>query len=144
MNAQQEIQFKITFSADEILQPFSYEKDNEYEFTCSFPATFEKFPCIRPSPEFWYNGIQWQCRLFKKDDDKLWIDFQIIQNPMLKNFDAEFEIFEKYGQNPGLKLYKVSHKFCPDSFCSDAVSIKSLRNFPEKFEVEIVPNIKFV
>uniref|UniRef100_A0A914PHE1 Uncharacterized protein n=1 Tax=Panagrolaimus davidi TaxID=227884 RepID=A0A914PHE1_9BILA len=115
---------------------------------CFMPSTvfqgpsLKKLPCIRLSPEFWYNGIKWQCRLFKKDDDNLWIDLQIIQNPMLKHFVANFQIYEKYGQNPGLKPKKVPHKFCPDSFCSDAVLIKSLRNFPEKSEVEIRLTLK--
>uniref|UniRef100_A0A914QWF3 Uncharacterized protein n=1 Tax=Panagrolaimus davidi TaxID=227884 RepID=A0A914QWF3_9BILA len=139
MSFQQKIEFKITFSADEKLQQFPPKTDNECEFTCSFPASLKKFPCIRLSPEYWCSGIKWQCRLFKKNDELL-IDFQIIQNPMLKHFVAKFKILEKDGQNSGFKLGEVSHKFGPDSFCSDAVLIKSLLNFPEKFEVEIVPN----
>uniref|UniRef100_A0A914QDC5 Uncharacterized protein n=1 Tax=Panagrolaimus davidi TaxID=227884 RepID=A0A914QDC5_9BILA len=137
MAEKQEIWFNISFNALAKLRPNMKEEENEkvYIIPEKFPSlsALLKFDCIHLSPEYYFDIIKWRYRMFAKED-KLWIDFQIIQNPMFRNFDAKFEIYSCItgGDDFGTidtKLAEVSHKFGPDSFCSAAIPIKSYKEF---------------
>uniref|UniRef100_A0AC34G192 Uncharacterized protein n=1 Tax=Panagrolaimus sp. ES5 TaxID=591445 RepID=A0AC34G192_9BILA len=90
----QKISFKISFTAVRELEPYLSQREDEpgKKFTSSFPVDILNIPNdFRNSPEYYFNGILFQFRLFMNGGEP-WIDFQLLENPSRKKQNAKFDV----------------------------------------------------
>uniref|UniRef100_A0A914R1M1 Uncharacterized protein n=1 Tax=Panagrolaimus davidi TaxID=227884 RepID=A0A914R1M1_9BILA len=91
MKEDQEIQFTISFTVVGEIKKSSNTNGIRKDFQYSLPKLLSTIPCIRDSKEYYFKGKKWQYHLEVKEDNSLWIYFQLLKI-YRENFDAEFEV----------------------------------------------------
>uniref|UniRef100_A0A914PW84 Uncharacterized protein n=1 Tax=Panagrolaimus davidi TaxID=227884 RepID=A0A914PW84_9BILA len=141
MKENQEVQFTISFTVVGEIKKSSNTNGIRKDFKYSLPKLLSTFPCIRDSKEYYFKGKKWQYHLEVKENNDLWIYFQLLEIYSKNYFDAKFKI-----KANDTCLGEVSCRFGPSSLCSKAIEIKSgqeLVSFfdqtDDDFEVEVVP-----